>query len=37
MVSVGKIRSNKGGSHSHWVKIGNKTFENKSIKYNIQV
>jgi hypothetical protein len=35
MVSVGKIRSNRGGSHSAWVKIGNKTFENTSIGYNI--
>jgi hypothetical protein len=36
MVSIGKIRSNRGGSHSAWVKIGNKTFQNKSIGYNIQ-
>jgi hypothetical protein len=36
MVSVGKIRSNRGGSHSAWVKIGNSTFENKSIGYQIQ-
>jgi hypothetical protein len=36
MVSVGKIRSNRGGSHSAWIKLGNKTFENTSIGYNIQ-
>jgi hypothetical protein len=36
MVSVGKLRSNRGGSHSSWVKIGNKTFENRSIGYKIQ-